>query len=440
MQQISDELVVLPGGKISGRIRVPGDKSMSHRAVMFASLADGRSEVVDCLLGEDVRCTMMAFSEMGAAIEENASGTLTIDGVGVDGLQIPGQALDMGNSGTSMRLMCGILAGAGIPAELIGDASLSKRPMGRVIDPLSLMGAKIASQEGRPPLKLQSGGKLQAIDYVMPVASAQVKSALLLAGLFVEGRTSVSEPAITRDHTERMLGAFGVTVNIDGPTRSIVGGQRLHGARIEVPADISSAAFFIVGAALTPGAELLIENVGVNPTRTGIIEILKMMGADIELIAKPAVGDEPIADIRVRGGELTGIDVPEHLVPLAIDEFPVLFVAAAAAQGRTKISGAAELRVKESDRIAVMADGLQALGVDATATPDGMLITGQPQFGGAKIDSRGDHRIAMAFAIAGIRTTKPLHLTGCGAIATSFPNFASLALECGLQLEAQGAA
>ncbi|MGR8948294.1 MAG: 3-phosphoshikimate 1-carboxyvinyltransferase [Gammaproteobacteria bacterium] len=434
MREIADKITVQPGGGITGRIRVPGDKSISHRAVMFASLADGRSEISGCLLGEDVRSTMAAFRAMGVSIDESVSGQLAIDGVGIDGLRTPGDALDMGNSGTSMRLLCGILAGSGIGAELIGDASLSKRPMQRVIAPLQQMGAEIGSESGKPPLRIVPGHPLHPIDYEMPVASAQVKSAVLLAGLFADGRTSVTEPAVTRDHTERMLGAFGVTLETVGPTRFIDGGQRLKCTNVRVPADISSAAFFMVGAALSPGADLTIENVGVNPTRTGIIDILRLMGADITLSNPRSVGDEPIADITIRGGELHGADIPEHLVPLAIDEFPVIFVAAAAARGHTKISGAAELRVKESDRIAVMADGLQKLGVDAVATADGMTITGQAQFGGGTIDSRGDHRIAMAFAVAGVRITEPLLLTGCGAIATSFPNFAELSEQCGLHL------
>lgn len=434
MENVPDKVTVAPGGTISGSLQVPGDKSISHRAVMFASIADGDSVVDDCLLGEDVRCTINAFREMGAQIDERANGRLEIKGVGVDGLRDPRVQLDMGNSGTSMRLLTGILAGAGIEAELTGDASLSKRPMGRVIKPLEAMGAEIHSNAGKPPLRITAGNKLRGIHYDMPVASAQVKSALLLAGLFADGRTSVSEPAVTRDHSERMLSAFGVTVERDGAMRAIVGGQRLRSTDVQVPADISSAAFFMAGAAMSPGASLRLENVGVNPTRTGIIEILRLMGAEIELGNHREIGDEPIADINIRGTRLRAIDVPAELVPLAIDEFPVIFVAAASAAGTTRITGASELRVKESDRIAVMADGLIALGVDAKPTEDGMVIKGQTEFNGGEIDSHGDHRIAMAFAMAALKSNAPISLTGCGAIATSFPNFFSLAETAGMRM------
>ena len=434
MERIPDQITVQPGGAISGRVQVPGDKSISHRAVMFASIADGVSHVSDCLLGEDVRCTMAAFRAMGARIDEKPNGELEIEGVGVNGLKTPSMSLDMGNSGTSMRLLTGILAGAGISAELTGDASLSKRPMGRIITPLRSMGAEIRSHSGKPPLSIIAGHPLSAIEYDMPVASAQVKSAVLLAGLFASGETSVSEPAVTRDHSERMLSAFGVQVSTRGATRSIRGGQRLHACDVQVPADISSAAFFMVGAAMTAGSHLILENVGVNPTRTGVIEILRLMGADIELRNRREIGDEPIADIHVRGKTLTGVDVPEELVPLAIDEFPVIFVAAAGARGTTRISGAGELKVKESDRIAVMADGLLQLGVDAEPTDDGMIVNGGREFGGARIDSHGDHRIAMAFTIAGLNARSPIQLTGCGAIATSFPNFIELVRDCGMSV------
>ena len=433
MENVPDKVTVAPGGTISGSLQVPGDKSISHRAVMFASIADGDSVVDDCLLGEDVRCTINAFREMGAQIDERANGRLEIKGVGVDGLRDPRVQLDMGNSGTSMRLLTGILAGAGIQAELTGDASLSKRPMGRVIKPLEAMGAEIHSNAGKPPLRIAAGNKLRGIHYDMPVASAQVKSALLLAGLFADGRTSVSEPAVTRDHSERMLSAFGVTVERDGAMRAIVGGQRLRSTDVQVPADISSAAFFMAGAAMSPGASLRLENVGVNPTRTGIIEILRLMGAEIELGNHREIGDEPIADINIRGTRLQAIDVPAELVPLAIDEFPVIFVAAASAAGTTRITGASELRVKESDRIAVMADGLITLGVDAEPTEDGMVIKGQTEFNGGEIDSHGDHRIAMAFTIAALKSNAPISLTGCGAIATSFPNFFSLVETAGMR-------
>ncbi|MEM7466429.1 MAG: 3-phosphoshikimate 1-carboxyvinyltransferase [Pseudomonadota bacterium] len=437
MNAIPDKILVEPGGSITGEISVPGDKSISHRAVMFSALATGTSTIVDCLMGEDVQSTMAAFRAMGATILQDATGRITVTGVGITGLQAPQETLDMGNSGTSMRLLCGILAGSGVGATLSGDASLSKRPMQRVIDPLTTMGANIVSRDGRPPLKVAAHNSLKGIHYDMPVASAQVKSAVLLAGLFADGMTSVTEPAVTRDHTERMLRAYGVSVQTDGAERLIEGGQQLTATDVVVPADISAAAFFLVGAAICPGAELVLKKVGINPTRTGVIDILKLMGAEIELLNQSDIGDEPIADIRISGRELNGIDVPEELVPLAIDEFPAIFVAAAAASGTTTITGAAELRVKESDRIAVMADGLQTLGVAARATADGMVIEGQTDFSGGTIDSHGDHRIAMAFAIAGIRAREPITLTGCGAIATSFPNFVELANHCGMHLSTQ---
>ena len=434
MIKIPDRLIAQPGGRIHGGIQVPGDKSISHRAVMFAALADGDSKIHKCLLGEDVLSTMVAFRAMGVTIEELGQGDFLVSGVGVDGLKIPSHALDMGNSGTSIRLLSGILAGAGISAALTGDSSLSKRPMGRIISPLEQMGAKIVSHEGRLPLSITANRPLTGIDYLMPVASAQVKSAVLLAGLFAEGKTAVTEPAVTRDHTERMLSAFGVTLENQGNRRSLHGGQRLSAVDVEVPGDISSAAFFMVGAAMCPGSEIHIEQVGVNPTRTGIIEILRLMGADVSLSNENQLGDEPIADITVKGGELHGADIPEHLVPLAIDEFPAVFVAAAAADGMTRVCGAAELRVKESDRIAVMAHGLQELGVVATPTPDGIEIIGCPKFSGGSIDSHGDHRIAMAFAIAALHAAEPIELAGCGAIATSFPEFLTLAQHCGLRI------
>lgn len=435
MTAIKDKLTIQPGGSIAGTLTVPGDKSISHRAVMFASLADGVSLIERCLLGEDVRSTMAAFSAMGATISETDGGNISVTGVGIDGLRTPDKPLDMGNSGTSIRLLSGILAGAGIEAELSGDASLSRRPMGRVITPLQSMGAEIDSIDGKPPLKMRRTGKLHAIDYHMPVASAQIKSAILLAGLYAAGRTRVTESAVTRDHTERMLKAFGVALDIEGSSRSIEGGQRLLPTNIVVPSDISSAAFFLVGAALCPGSELCVKKVGVNPTRTGVIDILRLMGADIQLTEQTTVGDEPIADIVVRGGDLRGVDIPASLVPLAIDEFPAIFVAAACADGVTRVTGAEELRVKESDRIAVMADGLQSLGVKATPRDDGIEIVGQPTLGGGMIDSVGDHRIAMAFAIAALRASEPIQLSGCGAIATSFPGFVDKLIECGMTLD-----
>jgi 3-phosphoshikimate 1-carboxyvinyltransferase len=425
---------IQPGGRLSGHLRVPGDKSISHRSVMLGALAEGITEISGLLEGEDVLCTLAAFRAMGVRADGPDGGKLRIYGVGLHGLKAPTQALDMGNSGTGMRLMAGILAGQAFDSELTGDASLRKRPMGRVTTPLTAMGAQIASESGGlPPLKIAGGRKLHGIDYALPVASAQVKSAVLLAGLYAQGTTTVIEPAPTRDHTERMLRGFGYTVQVDGPRASLQGGGRLTATGIAVPADISSAAFFLVGTAITPGAEVVLEHVGVNPTRTGVIDILRAMGASITLENPREVGGEPVADLRVVGGPLHGIVIPEHLVPLAIDEFPAVFIAAACAQGETVLTGAKELRVKESDRIAVMARGLERLGVNVRETPDGIVIRGGPIAGG-EIDSHGDHRIAMAFAMAGPRAQGAITVHDCKNVATSFPGFVELAARAGLQI------
>ena len=380
----SNDLVFLanPGGKLSGRIRVPGDKSISHRSIMLGSLAEGTTHVEGFLEGEDALATLQAFRDMGVVIEGPHHGRVTIHGVGLNGLKAPAGPLYMGNSGTSMRLLSGLLAAQPFDTTLTGDASLSKRPMNRVAKPLREMGAVIETgPEGRPPLMIKGGQRLTGMDYEMPMASAQVKSCLLLAGLYAAGTTSVTEPAPTRDHTERMLRGFGYPVTVDGSTASVESGHKLTATHIEVPADISSAAFFLVAGSIAEDSELLLEHVGINPTRTGVIDILKLMGGDITLENQREVGGEPVADIRVRSAKLKGIDIPEDLVPLAIDEFPVLFVAASVAEGRTVLRGAEELRVKESDRIQVMADGLVALGVKAEPTPDGIIIDGG-QIGG----------------------------------------------------------
>lgn len=356
--------IVQPGGKLTGRIRVPGDKSISHRSIMLGSLAEGTTEVSGFLQGEDCLCTLQAFRNMGVHIEgPSDDGKVTIQGVGLQGLKAPSTDLDMGNSGTSMRLMSGLMSGQAFDVCMTGDSSLSKRPMKRVTVPLAEMGARIdATAQGTPPLRVHGGSQLKGIHYDMPMASAQVKSALLLAGLYAEGETSVTEPAPTRDHTERMLRGFGYTVKTEGNRISLVGGGKLTATAIDVPSDISSAAFFMVGASIAEGSDLIIEHVGMNPTRTGVIEILRLMGANLELLNPREVGGEPVADIRVRSAPLKGIRIPEALVPLAIDEFPVLFVAAACADGQTVLTGAEELRVKESDRIQVMADGLIEIG------------------------------------------------------------------------------
>jgi 3-phosphoshikimate 1-carboxyvinyltransferase len=340
----------------------------------------------------------------------------------------------MGNSGTSMRLMSGLMSGQAFDVRMTGDASLSKRPMKRVTVPLASMGAEIdATETGTPPLLVHGGAKLQGIHYAMPMASAQVKSSLLLAGLYAQGETSVIEPAPTRDHTERMLRGFGYAVKTDGNHISLQGGGKLTATDIDVPSDISSAAFFMVGASIAPGSDLTIAHVGMNPTRTGVIDILRLMGANLDVLNEREVGGEPVADIRVRAASLKGIQIPEALVPLAIDEFPSLFIAAAFAEGQTVLTGAEELRVKESDRIQVMADGLLACGVDAQPTSDGIVIN-PGNFTGGTIDSHGDHRIAMSFAMAALRATQPITINDCANVNTSFPGFVALAANAGVKI------
>lgn len=432
----STDLIFLakPGSSLSGRIRVPGDKSISHRSIMLGSLAEGTTEVEGFLEGEDALATLQAFRDMGVVIEGPHHGRVTIHGVGLHGLKAPAGPLYMGNSGTSMRLLSGLLAAQPFDTTLTGDASLSKRPMNRVAKPLREMGAVIETgPEGRPPLTIKGGQRLTGMAYDMPMASAQVKSCLLLAGLYAAGSTSVTEPAPTRDHTERMLRGFGYPVSVEGSTASVESGHKLSATRIEVPADISSAAFFLVAASIAEGSELVLEHVGINPTRTGVIDILKLMGGDITLENQREVGGEPVADIRVRAAKLKGIDIPEDLVPLAIDEFPVLFVAAACAEGRTVLRGAEELRVKESDRIQVMADGLIALGVKAEPTPDGIIIEGGA-IGGGEVWAHGDHRIAMSFSVASLRASAPIRIHDCANVATSFPNFLALSAEVGINV------
>ncbi len=436
----SNDLIFLanPGGQLSGRIRVPGDKSISHRSIMLGSLAEGTTEVEGFLEGEDALATLQAFRDMGVVIEGPHHGRVTIHGVGLNGLQPPPGPIYLGNSGTSMRLLSGLLAAQPFDTVLTGDASLSKRPMNRVANPLREMGAVIeTAADGRPPMTIRGGHTLKALTYTLPMASAQVKSCLLLAGLYAEGKTTVTEPAPTRDHTERMLRGFGYSVNVDGPTASLESGGKLAATHIEVPADISSAAFFLVAASIAEGSELVLEHVGINPTRTGVIDILKLMGGDITLENQREVGGEPVADLRVRGAKLKGIEIPEHLVPLAIDEFPVLFVAAACAEGRTVLRGAEELRVKESDRIQVMADGLLSLGVKCEPTADGIIIDGGP-IGGGEVHGHGDHRIAMAFSVASLRASAPIRIHDCANVATSFPNFLALCAEVGIRVAEEG--
>jgi 3-phosphoshikimate 1-carboxyvinyltransferase len=438
-QELKDLVFIAnPGGSVTGRIRVPGDKSISHRSIMLGSLAEGTTEVEGFLEGEDALATLQAFRDMGVVIEGPHHGRLTIHGVGLRGLKAPPGPIYLGNSGTSMRLLSGLLAAQDFDSTLTGDASLSRRPMNRVAEPLRAMGAVIeTAAEGRPPVTIRGRKPLKGLTYEMPVASAQVKSCLLLAGLYAEGTTTIIEPAPTRDHTERMLRGFGHPVRVDGARVVLESGAGLQAAKIEVPADISSAAFFLVAASIAPGSDLLLEGVGVNPTRTGIIDILRLMGGDITLENQREAGGEPVADLRVRSASLKGVEIPEALVPLAIDEFPVLFIAAACAQGRTVLRGAEELRVKESDRIQVMADGLLALGVSVEPTPDGIIIDGG-QIGGGAVNAQGDHRIAMAFSVAALRANAPIQIHDCANVATSFPNFLALCAQVGMRVAQEG--
>ena len=433
----SSTFIVQPGGNLRGEIRVPGDKSMSHRSIMLGSIAEGVTHVKGFLNAEDALATLLAFRAMGVEIEGPKNGEVTIHGVGKHGLKQPDQPLNLGNSGTSMRLLSGLLCGQSFNTILTGDDSLSSRPMKRVTEPLATMGADIITQEdGTAPIHITGSGSLKGIDYKMPMASAQVKSCLLLAGMYAEGETCVTEPAPTRDHTERMLNGFSYPVRRGGDKASINSKGKLIATDIDVPSDISSAAFFLVGASIAPDSDVTLKHVGINPTRTGVIEILRLMGANIEILNERIVGGESVADLKVVSSQLKGIDIPEALVPLAIDEFPVLFVAAACAEGQTRLTGARELRVKESDRIQVMADGLHSLGVDAQPTEDGMIIQGQTvdSIAGGVVGSHGDHRIAMAFSIAGLRATAPITIHDCENVNTSFPEFRDLATQLGLNL------
>lgn len=438
IKTMSDKNIIFtahPGGEVKGRIRVPGDKSISHRSIMLGSLADGITEVTGFLEGEDSLATLQTFRDLGVTIEGPNHGHVKIYGVGMHGLLPPHNTLYLGNSGTSMRLLTGLFAAQAFDCVLTGDESLSRRPMGRVANPLRTMGAVVETEEnGTPPIRIKGGQKLKAIHYDMPVASAQVKSCLLLAALYVEGETSITEPAPTRDHTERMLRGFGYPVNVEGNRISLRGGGKLTATQIDVPADISSAAFFMVAASITPGADLTLEHVGINPTRIGIINILRAMGGKLDVLNEREVGGEPVADIRVQYAPLKGIDIPEDQVPLGIDEFPALFIAAACAEGTTVLRGAEELRVKESDRIQVMADGLTTLGVKARPTPDGIIIEGGPM-GGGTVESHDDHRIAMSFAVAALRAQGDIVIRNCANVATSFPNFIELSRKVGMRLD-----
>lgn len=435
--------IVGPGRPLRGRIRVPGDKSVSHRAIMLASLAEGVSRIDGFLEGEDTRATAAVFQRLGVRIEAPSPQSRIVHGVGLHGLRGSAEALDCGNAGTGMRLLAGALAGQAFDSVLIGDASLSKRPMRRVIDPLSKMGARIDSEAGGlPPLRIRGGMALRGIDYTLPVASAQVKSALLLAGLYAEGETVVREPHPTRDYTERMLSAFGWPIEFEPGFARLRGGagnaHALRATDVHVPADFSSAAFFLVAASVVPDSDLVLEAVGMNPRRTGLLQALRMMGADIEESNARKAGGEAVSDLRVRHAPLRGIEVPQTVVPDMIDEFPALFVAAACAEGATVVSGAAELRVKESDRLATMSAALRALGIRVDETDDGATIHGgafafDPS-APVSIDSHGDHRIAMATAIAAQRCDREFVVDDIANVATSFPGFDALACDAGFGL------
>ena len=428
----SDGWRLEPGGQVHGTLALPGDKSISHRAFLIAALAEGTSRLEGVLDSEDCRATVHALAQMGVDIRETSPGSWVVEGRGPDGLTAPEAPLDLGNSGTAMRLLCGLLAARPFLATLTGDASLSQRPMERVAVPLREMGARIETDSGHPPIRID-GTSLQGITCGTPVASAQVKSALLLAGLQARGRTCLTEAVPSRDHTERMLPLFGADCEVDGAQICVEGGQALHGAEITVPRDLSAAAFFIVGALIAPGSELKLPGVGVNPRRDGILQILGKMGADLTLDATDSVGREPVADLTVRSSSLTGIDIGPDLVANAIDEFPVLCVAAACAEGVTTLSGVGELRIKESDRVAAMAEGLETLGVPMEIDDDAVRITGRP-LGGGTIQSHRDHRIAMAFAIAALAASEPVAVEGAQWAATSFPEFPGLARQAGIRL------
>ncbi|WP_329842127.1 3-phosphoshikimate 1-carboxyvinyltransferase [Stenotrophomonas hibiscicola] len=423
------------GQPLQGSLTIPGDKSVSHRSVMFAALADGTSHIEGFLEGEDTRATARIFSQLGVRIETPSPSQRIVHGVGIDGLKAPDAPLDCGNAGTGMRLLAGLLAGQAFDCTLIGDESLSGRPMRRVTGPLSQMGAKIDTQDdGTPPLHVHGGQTLRGIDFASPVASAQIKSAVLLAGLYAQGETSVVEPHPTRDYTERMLSAFGVDIEFSPGKARLRGGQRLRATDIVVPADFSSAAFYLVAASIIPGSQLRLKQVGLNPRRTGLLHALRLMGADITEENPAEQGGEPVADLVVRYAPLKGARIPEELVPDMIDEFPALFVAAAAAEGRTVVSGAAELRVKESDRLAAMATGLRALGMQVDETEDGATLHGGVRLGSGTIESHGDHRIAMAFAIAGQISDGEVRINDIANVATSFPDFDGLARSAGFNL------
>jgi 3-phosphoshikimate 1-carboxyvinyltransferase len=432
-----------PARSVSGSIAVPGDKSISHRAMMLSGIADGTSEVTGFLASEDCLASLSAMRALGVRIEQPSPTHVVIHGVGLRGLQDARRVLDMGNAGTAMRLFTGLLSAQAFDSRLIGDASLMRRPMERVAKPLREMGADVRTHGGTPPVDIGGGRRLHGIEYRMPVASAQVKSAVLLAALYADAATTVIAPALSRDHSERMLAGCGVRLDIDGLRTTVHPPRTLANQRLDVPGDFSSAAFFIVAGLLGAAGEgLLIRNVGMNPTRTGLLDILHTMGASIEVCKPRESGAEPVADLLVRASPLRGIQVPAQLVPLAIDELPVLFIAAACAAGETVVTGAEELRVKESDRISAMSAGLDSLGVVHRVLPDGMRIEGRgtgPAFSGGEVDSFGDHRIAMSFAVASLRAAKCISIRDVANVATSFPGFVDLARSTGLDISESAA-
>ncbi len=432
-QQKRIDYLATPVRSLSGRINVPGDKSVSHRAIIFGAIAEGETRVTGFLDSADTIATADVFREMGVRIDRSAD-QLTVHGVGLHGLQRPTRPLYFGNSGTSVRLLSGLLSGQTFDTELIGDESLMTRPMRRVVLPLREMGADLeCTDKGTLPLHIRGGHKLTGLRYAMPVASAQLKSCLLLAGLYAEGSTTIIEPAVTRDHTERMLPGFGCHIIRTGNSVTLEPG-RLTATQVKVPGDISSAAFFLVAASICPGSDIVLDNIGINPTRHAVIEILQMMGADIKVEAADSVnGTEPTATIRVKYRPLHGIEIPSRLVPIAIDEIPAILIAAAYATGDTVLRDAAELRVKESDRIEAMADGLKRLGITAVTTPDGMIVSGGSMHGG-EINSYGDHRIAMAFSVASTVSSGPVRILDCINVNTSFPGFVETARSVGLDI------
>ena len=431
------DFLVTPGGSLHGLIEVPGDKSISHRALILGALAEGESVITNILAADDIRATAGALKSLGVKIGGMDS-ECRVHGVGLAGLTKPHNPIDLGNSGTALRLLSGVIAGQSFSVTLTGDSSLRRRPMDRIKEPLALMGADIEASDGVcVPLQISGKRRLTGIEYSLPIASAQIKSAVLLAGLYAKDITTVREKLKTRDHTERMLAGFGCAVEISETSVTVTGGGRLQGRSLSIPGDFSSAAFFLVAALITPSSEITLSGVGVNPTRTGALEVLRRMGATIEVNNSREIAGEPVADVKVISSTLHGFAIPPELVVSSIDEFPALAVAAACAQGTTSISGAAELRVKESDRIKSIVAGLRALGIVVEEFPDGMTIHGG-QFRGGIVESHGDHRIAMAFAVAGAVSSAPVRIMNCDLVQTSFPGFSNVAQMAGLQLVVNG--